>query len=277
MRTPRTLARSAFVATLSLVLAAGCGVTFAPAAGPPRPPVSPPPSGPPPTAGGSGSVIINPPYVALSPGQTTHFSAIASGPLTWLVNGVAGGNASTGTVDTSGNYTAPATLPQSANFTVTAELTASPQQNYATSVVSVIDPGVVYPTFNPQVVQYSIYLPAPGHVSIQFGPTTSYGRDTWQLPTPSPYGGQVDILVAGMLGQTLYHMRAQVALNDGAAMDDTDRTQFNDGSPLKTGTPPATTPITISNSGTPQPGIEMWNTVLLRTSLRPSPRISAAT
>ena len=207
-------------------------------------------------------MTLNPQYVALSPGQTTHFSASASGPLTWLVNGVAGGNASTGTVDNSGNYTAPATLPQSANFTVTAQLTASPQQNNATSVVSVIDPGIVYATANPQVVQYSIYLPAPGSVSIQFGPGTGYGRDTWQVPTPSPYGGQVDILVAGMIAQTLYHMRAQVALNDGATLADSDHTQFNDGSPLKTGTAPATSPVTISGSGTPQPGIEMWNTVL---------------
>jgi hypothetical protein len=199
--------------------------------------------------------------VALSPGQTTHFTGSANGALTWLVNGAAGGNSSTGTVDAAGNYTAPAILPLSANFTVTAELTSSPQNN-ATSVVSVINPGVVYPTANPQVVQYSIYLPAPGNVSIQFGPTSSYGRDTWQLATPSPNGGQVDILVAGMLGQTLYHMRAQIALNNGAAHDDTDHTRFNDGSPLKTGTPPATSAVSVSSSGTPQPGIEMWNTVI---------------
>jgi hypothetical protein len=261
VRSSSILSRSTLIAALTLLLAAGCGVTFAPS-GPPQPPVSPPPTGPPPTAGGSGSVAINPQYVALSPGQTTHLTATASGPLTWLVNGVAGGAASTGTVDPSGNYTAPATLPQSANFTVTAELTSSPQQNNATSVVSVIDPGVVYPTANPQVVQYSIYLPAPGNVAIQFGPTPGYGRDTWQLPTPSPDGGQVNILVAGMLAQTLYHLRAQVALNDGASLADTDHTQFVDGSSLKTGIPPATSPVTISGSGAPQPGVEMWNTVL---------------
>jgi arylsulfate sulfotransferase len=261
VRPPRIFDRSFQVAAVILLLAVGCGVTVVPS-GPPQAPVSAPPSGPPPTGGGIGPVTITPEYVALSPGQTTHFSATAPGPLTWLVNGVAGGNASTGTVDASGNYTAPTTLPQSANFTVTAQLTASPQQNNATSVVSVIDPGVVYPTANPQVVQYSIYLPAPGNVSIQFGPTTAYGRNTWQLPTPSPNGGQVQIYVAGMLAQTLYHMRAHVALNDGAAMDDTDHTKFHDGSALKTGVAPLTSAVTISAAGTPQPGIEMWNTVI---------------
>ena len=257
MKPSRTIRIQAVLGLLSAVLVAGCGVTFGPES--PQNPVSPPPGQAPPGAGGSGSVTISPQYVALSPGQTTHFSATAGGPLTWLVNGVVGGNASTGTVDASGNYTAPATLAQSANFTVTAELTASPQQNYATAVASVINPGVIQPTLNPQVVLYSIYLPAPGQVSIQFGPTTSYGLNTWQVPTPSANGGQVDIYVAGMLGQTLYHMRAQVALNDGATLADTDHSQFASGAPLKTGTPPVTSPVTVS--GTPQSGIEMWNTI----------------
>lgn len=259
MKQSRTIRIPAILALLSAVLAVGCGVTFGPES--PQNPVSPPPGQPPPGAGGSGSITISPQYVALSPGQTTHFTATAGGPLTWLVNGVAGGSAATGTVDSSGSYTAPASLPQSANFTVTAELAASPQQNNATAVASVIDPGLIQPTLNPQVVQYSIYLPAPGNVSIEFGPTTGYGLNTWQVPTPSPNGGQVSIYVAGMLAQTLYHMRAQVALQDGATLADTDHSQFASGAPLRTGTPPVTSPVTVSGSGTPQPGIEMWNTI----------------
>jgi arylsulfate sulfotransferase len=254
-------ARFALPAAIWLLLAAGCGVTFAPS-GPPKPPITPPPGGPPPQSGGSGPVTLSPQYAALSPGQTIQFSATAGGSLIWLVNGVAGGNASTGTVDSSGNYTAPATLPQSANFTVTAELASNPQQDYATSVVSVINPGVVYPTANPQVVQYSIYLPMSGTASVDFGTTTGYGRETWKVETPTANGGQVDILVAGMLAQTPYHLRARVALSDGATLNDTDHTQFNDGSPLKTGTAPLTSPVIVSGSGTPQPGIEMWNQVL---------------
>jgi hypothetical protein len=261
---PRTIATSIVLSLLSVLLTAGCGVTVVPQA-PPTPvqtPVAPPPSQPPPAAGNNGSVTITPLYVALSPGQTTHFTAVAAGPLTWLVNGIAGGNASVGTVDASGSYIAPASLPQSADFSITAELTASPQQDNATAVASVIDPGVVYPTKNPQVVQYTIYLPAPGKASIQFGPTTDYGLNTWQVPTPTANGGQVSIYVAGMLGQTLYHMRAQVVLDDGASLNDSDQARFASGAPLKTGTPPVSSPVTVSGSGTPQPGIELWNTIL---------------
>lgn len=243
-----------------LAVASGCGVTQ----GTEPPPPQSAPTQPPPVAGSSGSVTISPQYVALGLGEETHFTASAKGGglLQWLVNGVAGGSAATGTVDSSGNYTAPGSIPQSENVRVTAALVSAPAQNNATAVASIIRPGVVYPTSNPQVDQYSIYLPAPGRVSIQFGPTTGYGLNTWQVETPTSYGGQVNVYVAGMLAQTLYHMRAQVELNDGASYTDVDRAQFVSGLPLKTGTPPPTSPITFSGSGDPQPGIEMWNTIL---------------
>ena len=172
----------------------------------------------------------------------------------------AGGNAVDGTVDSSGKYTAPSTLSQSENVTITVALAASPQQNYATAVASIILPGqVTCPalTGNPQVALYSIYLPAPGNVSVQFGQTTAYGLNTWQVQTSSPNGGGVQVYVAGMLGQTLYHMRAQVVLSDGATYNDADQT-------CTTGNPPVTTAMTVStpSGGTPQPGIEMWNTIM---------------
>jgi arylsulfate sulfotransferase len=257
-----------FGLAISLCLAAslfptGCGVTLG---APATPPTQTPPVQPPPSAGGAGSVAISPLYVALSPGQTTHFTATASGPVTWLVNGASGGSAATGTVDSSGNYTAPLSLTQSENVSITAQLTSSPQQDYATSVASIIAPGLVYPTANPQVVQYSIYLPAPGKVSVQFGLTTDYGFNTWQVPAPTNNGGQVSIYVAGMLAEKLYHMRAQVVLDDGATLADPDQSRFASGQPLATGIPPATNAIVVSTPGTPQPGIEMWNSVLPNTN-----------
>jgi arylsulfate sulfotransferase len=208
----------------------------------------------------SGSVAITPQYVALAQKQKFHFAATASGALEWLVNGVRGGNSAVGTIDANGNYIAPAFLVNSQNVVVTAALAASPTQNYATSVVSLILPGYLTcpaQTGNPQVAEYSVYLPAPGKVSVAFGTSTSYGRSTWAMPTPSPNGGQVQLEVAGMLGQTLYHFRPQIALDDGATFTDSDQT-------CKTGTPPATPPIQISTSAGPDPhaGIELWNTVL---------------
>ena len=175
-----------------------------------------------------------------------------------MVNGAAGGNAANGTVDSSGNYTAPASVTQSENVTITVAVSSSPQQNFATAAVSIIVPGqALCPPFtgNPQVAQYSVYLPAPGKVSVQFGKTTDYGLNTWQVATLSPNGGQVQLFVAGMLGKTLYHMRGQVVLNNGATFNDADLT-------CTTGTPPATAAVQVSGSGTPQPGIEMWNTLV---------------
>jgi len=177
----------------------------------------------------------------------------------WTVNGVAGGNPATGTVSAGGDYIAPASLTQSENVTVTVALTSSPQQNYATAVVAIIAPAQVTCPLelgNPQVAQYSLYLPAPGKMSVQFGTTINYGLNTWQVPIPSANGGQAQTYVAGMLGKTLYHMRAQVTLNNGATYNDADHT-------CTTGAPPATSAvnITTSSGATPQPGIEMWNTI----------------
>lgn len=251
----RTLLAPAF---LCAVLLAGCGVTIGPGiSGPQNTPTSGPPA-----AGQSGGVTITPQYIAIAPGQKFRFTATVQGggQLEWLVNTTPGGSPTIGTVDASGNYIAPASISQGENVTVTAALASSPQQNYATAVVSIIQPGVAFcqsVTGNPQVALYSIYLPAPGKVFVQFGKKTDYGLNTWQVSTPSPNGGQVRIYVAGMLGQTLYHMRAQVSLNDGATYTDNDQT-------CMTGTPPATSPIQVSvpGGGTPQPGIEMWNTLI---------------
>jgi hypothetical protein len=243
----------------SCFLLAGCGVTQ----GTEPPPNAAPPTGPAPVATSTGSVTISPQYAALLPGQKIQFTASSTtgGALTWLVDGVAGGSAATGTIDASGEYSAPAALAQSANFTIEAQLTSSPQQNNATAIASVINPGAIYPTANPQVMQYSIDLPAPGKVSVDFGPTTSYGRSTWQLASPTD-GGQVNVYVAGMLAQTLYHLRARIVLDDGATLSDADHDQYASGLPTQTGSPPMTSPVTVTGSGTPQPGIELWNTIL---------------
>jgi arylsulfate sulfotransferase len=242
------------VLAMGVALLTSCGVTSST-----TPPSSSPPSQPPPVASQSGSVSLSPAYAALSPGQTLAFRATAAsgGPLQWLVDGVAGGNTTVGSIDATGIYRAPASIAQSENVTVTAALSGSPQANYATAGVSILQPGEVLATANPQVATYSIYLPAPGRVAIQFGPSTEYGLETWAQATPSANGGEVSLYVAGMLGQTGYHMRAQVSLDDGATWTDADHT-------FTTGTPPPTSAVTASTVGgqAPQPGIEMWDTLI---------------
>ena len=60
-----------------------------------------------------------------------------------------------------------------------------------------------------------------------------------------------------MQGNSTYHMRGQVILDNGTIFTDADQT-------CNTGTPPTTASIKIStpSGGTPQPGIEMWNTLI---------------
>lgn len=261
---PAALRKTAFccgaaTALASVLLLQGCGFWLRQNETGPN---TPAPGGPPPGSGQGGSITITPQYAAVAPGQTFQFSATSSngGPIEWLVDGVPAGSAATGTIDTTGKYTAPATLTQSQNATVTAALASAPQQEYATAVVSIILPGIVTcPPFtgNPQVALYSVYLPAPGKVFVEFGTSTSYGRETWRVATPSPNGGQINLYVAGMLGSTQYHMRGQVVLNSGATFNDADQT-------CTTGAPPATANIQIATpgGGTPQPAIQMWNTLL---------------
>jgi hypothetical protein len=69
------------------------------------------------------TVSVSPPTVNVALGAQTQFTATVSGTsntaVTWQVNGVAGGSSTTGTISSSGDYTAPATLPSS-SVTVTA-------------------------------------------------------------------------------------------------------------------------------------------------------------
>jgi serine protease len=98
-----------------------------------------------PTQSGSASVTIAPISVSVSPAAATvpvlgtqAFAATvlysANTAVTWQVNSVTGGNASIGTVSSSGVYTAPASLPSPATVMVTAVSVAQPSQSGSASV-----------------------------------------------------------------------------------------------------------------------------------------------
>lgn len=218
-----------------------------------------PPGQGPPVASQVGNVSISPQYVALGLTQTQQFKATSTTPetLQWSVNGVLGGNATVGTVDSNGKYTAPASVNPGMNALVTVYDASTPLTNYATAVATIIAPGLVTPTINPQVALYSMYLPVPGNMTVSFGPTTDYGLATWTQTTPTPDGGEINMYVAGMRAQTTYHMRAQLTLNDGATFTDRDQT-------FTTGTPPgsAAVAVTTQNGQIPQTGVEMFDTLI---------------
>ena len=220
-------------------------------------PEKPPPAQPPPVAQQSGTVTVTPQYAAIGPGETTQFTAQSSlsGTLQWMVNGTSGGNSSVGLIDAKGTYTAP--LTSSINVVISAVLASSPATNFATAVVAVIQSGQLTPTPNPQVVAYSIYLPAPGNVNVQFG---TQNLMTSRQDTPSPNGGMVHVYVAGMIQHASYRMRAMVNLDNGASFIDADQT-FN------TGSAPETSPlqIAIPTGASPQSGVEIFDTVIPHT------------
>jgi len=248
-----------FILFICLMGAAGCGIHYNEGSAAPQPSN---PTQAPPTTAQHGSVEISPQYAALAPGQSLAFSATvqgqepAKGALQWQVNGIPGGNAHVGVVDASGRFTAPAHA-ASGNVTVTAALGSSPQADYATAVASVIGPGTITPTANPQVVTYTVSLPEPGTVSVDFGLDTNYAQTTWSQPAPPPYGGQVSLYVAGMRSSTLYHLRAHVVLADGADFQSPDQT-FLSGVAPKT----ASAQVSATPGQSPQPGIELFDTVI---------------
>src|ERR1700720_1439932 len=162
------------------------------------------------------AVAVSPQSVIIGAGAVTQFTATVTGAnsgVTWSVNGIAGGNATVGTIDSMGNFTAPA-VAQNATATVAAVSIVDPTKS-ATGSVTIVAPGVVTPTANVQVAVYTITPPVSANVSIQFGPDTTYGLNTWEQPSPSG-GGAVTILVAGMKLNSTYHMRAILKFADGS-------------------------------------------------------------
>lgn len=91
------------------------------------------------------TISISPQQAAIHTGATQAFTATVSNTtmtsVTWMVNGIAGGNSTFGTVDKTGNYTAPPYVPIPPNVTVTAVANADETKS-ANAVVSVSGPSV---------------------------------------------------------------------------------------------------------------------------------------
>lgn len=199
------------------------------------------------SAAGPTTVAITPQTVAIGTDQTTQLTAIAS-------NGSAvNWTASAGTISASGLYTPPAGG-TSTTATVTATSVKEPSKK-ASATVNVVVPGVVTTTANPQVASYTIAPAAAGNVSVQFGMTTSYGLTTWTQPVPTG-GGAVSLFVAGMRGNTLYHIQGVVQFADGSEYLDPDMTFTTEAYPAAK-VPPIT--ATTTPGATPQGGVELLN------------------
>ena len=108
--------------------------------------------------GGSGSdstangMTVTPPTAMVRAGDSTQFAAMVTGnanqTVTWSVNGIAGGNATVGTIDATGKYKAPSALPSPNSVKVKAVSTADKSLS-ATSSVSLQNPIPVPWTISP--------------------------------------------------------------------------------------------------------------------------------
>ena len=93
---------------------------------------------------GAVSVGISPTQATLTVGSQQQFAATVSNTtnqnVTWYVNGVLNGNATYGTINSSGLYTAPATVPSTGTVSVTAVSAADTKKSASASVTVVAAP-----------------------------------------------------------------------------------------------------------------------------------------
>ncbi len=123
---------------------------------------------------------------------------------------------------------------------------------------------------NPMVAQYNILTSHAGISAwVEFGLDTNYGRQTSVVTDPSPAGSTahdtLTVLVAGMLPQTTYHMRAHVNWPGGGSFVDDDQT-FTTGAPQLAQSqvfPQAAVSYPSGNTAAanPDPGVELLSMV----------------
>jgi uncharacterized protein (DUF1800 family) len=130
---------------------------------------------------GSTSVTVTPPTATIRVGSNESFAAVVSGAtntsVTWSVNSVAGGNATTGTIDANGMYTAPASLPTPNTVTIAATSAADTTQK-GTATVTLQNPIPVLTSVSPSTISasaFSLTLTGSGFVT---NSTVTFGGQT---------------------------------------------------------------------------------------------------
>lgn len=113
------------------------------------------------------SVQVSPGIATVPVGTTQAFTAIVTNASTtdvvWSVDGIVGGSSTIGTIDTTGLYTAPLTVPSPSTITVTARSVADP-------TVSSIATITIAPTASVALVSKLVILATPIYGSSSDGP-----------------------------------------------------------------------------------------------------------
>ncbi len=157
----------------------------------------------------SEGMTVSPSSVTLRSGEATQFTAQVSGStgstnqtFTWYVNGVATGSVAFGSIDQTGKYRAPATLPTPHSVTIKA-VSNSDKSHFATSSVALQNPipvlQTISPTFLP-VGNFTLNVGGAGFVNgskVEFGGsalTTTYVSPTQLTATGTATAAQVGMV-----------------------------------------------------------------------------------
>jgi hypothetical protein len=132
------------------------------------------------TAPTQATVDVTPATASVQTGATRQFTATVTGTTdtpAWSVNGVAGGNATVGTVSASGLYTAPAAVPSGGSVTVTAS--AGGASDSATVTITAVGTGTRDPNGLPAYDAVTGADQGPPIDSLFTGPLWS-GQKVWK-------------------------------------------------------------------------------------------------
>jgi hypothetical protein len=152
---------------------------------------------------GTAQVTITPPVsVAVAPltanvvvgTGSKQFAATVSNTsdatVTWKVNGVAGGNATFGTISATGLYTAPASIPSPATVTVTAVSVADPARSGAASV-TVVSAASIAVTVAPRQAALTTLVPQTFVATVTGSANTAVTWTVDTIPNGNPTVGTI--------------------------------------------------------------------------------------
>src|SRR5580698_3127911 len=124
------------------------------------------------------TLTLSPAEAAVRVGSAQPFApSLAGKSWTWSVNGFAGGNATLGTIDANGNYSAPAVLPTPNTITIAAAETAKPSEA-ASSAVTLLNPIPVVTGISPPQVNVGTFTLTITGSEFVNGATVSFGGTT---------------------------------------------------------------------------------------------------
>jgi hypothetical protein len=204
----------------SLVLLLGCGGSVSQQSTPP------PGSQPPPPSANNISVSVTSPTASVTIGQSLQFSAKVSNTsntgVTWKVNGVAGGNASMGTISSAGLFTAPGKVPSGA-VSVTATSMADTTKSASVTVTVNGYSGMLRwhndPAITGQNQKETTLMPSNVHQST-FGKLFTYTLDEQSFAqplyvsnVPFPGAGQHNAVYVCTENNTVYAFNADSKAN----------------------------------------------------------------